>query len=841
MLTDPDPSLCEDARAELAKLDRDTRTGLSQALGTIVNKKLEETIRPWFSRGSHDWADVEVYAAEMRDGVLVLHFIADHYNYNFAQSGSDWADHYVFAGEAHLVGGKRKRETFALEQHIHLSEHESEGYDRRKIIDTVRAEKRAKLRGGTPGNAALEKGAAEEPLEQDPVTLPRWSRCLRSDLAQLAGVWGSAGGLVAATRWTSVWGLAFLPSKSWLVITSVMEHGGGAGDWIRAVAVPSGFEVPTPCVSGDVAAMGRLRGCWSLDVDESDRLLAAMSDMTIRLVDGATGAELRTFKLGTQIVRFVGSRHFAVARTGFGGNLSPFSCAGFAPGPASVAIHELSSGARVAEAPLGGSMLLGISSDAAGDRIALALRGQTGSVLRMIDRDGAVLWETKLPRSVAESSSPIDLSRDGKVLAVAGGGSLSVYDANTGELVRVLKESRGYSSVKFSRDGRRLAYAVDSKVGICSPSGPTVGESKQVGGDLFAWSPDGSLVAACTRNGRISVFKADDVSLLAAEPGYDLGFGLDAERVVLGRAADRTFLVANHQGVVARRIPRAADDGLRVLGLAGDGRIVAQKRHGKTFLFLVDESGTVPLYDGPDDRGAMVSTACSPARLIATGIASATVVDLGSGAKTELRGAHTEYYVFEGDYEDHEVIAAAVSPDVRFAATSSSDATLAIWSLPAGKVLHHFEVLAYEQVRSPAHALAFSRDSNLLLAVVTKNFGSAEARAYDVKTCQIRYQVGGEADMRVCAIAPAVAVDRRLVAFAIQDGVLLCHPDDGRVLDRLNIGDEPVALAFAEPNLFVQTSRGQLLRFRLDSRALDAGEQVARVAVPPPEKESDST
>ena len=148
MLTDPDANLGDDARAALAALNGDSRTHLSQQLGTIVNKKLEELIRPWFSGGMQDWADVDVYAAEMRDGALVLHFIADHYNYNFAQSGSDWADHYVFVGEACLVGGKRKQETFTLERHVHLTEHEHEDYDPRKIIVTVRAEKRAKLRSG---------------------------------------------------------------------------------------------------------------------------------------------------------------------------------------------------------------------------------------------------------------------------------------------------------------------------------------------------------------------------------------------------------------------------------------------------------------------------------------------------------------------------------------------------------------------------------------------------------------------------------------------------------------------------------------------------------------------
>ena len=72
MLTDP--NLGDDARAALAGLNPDTRTGLSQGLGTIVNKTLEKTIHPWFSKGMHDWADVDVYAAGMRDGMRLVRF-----------------------------------------------------------------------------------------------------------------------------------------------------------------------------------------------------------------------------------------------------------------------------------------------------------------------------------------------------------------------------------------------------------------------------------------------------------------------------------------------------------------------------------------------------------------------------------------------------------------------------------------------------------------------------------------------------------------------------------------------------------------------------------------------
>jgi hypothetical protein len=152
-----DPDLRENVRAALAKLSPDTRTGLSHGLGTIVNRHLEKEIHPWFSPGMHEWANVDVYAAEMRDGALVLHFIANHYNYNFAQSGSDWADHYVFGGEAQLVGGKRRHQAFELVHHVHLTERQhDDGYDQRATVDAVREEMRAKLRGENPGKVSSE-------------------------------------------------------------------------------------------------------------------------------------------------------------------------------------------------------------------------------------------------------------------------------------------------------------------------------------------------------------------------------------------------------------------------------------------------------------------------------------------------------------------------------------------------------------------------------------------------------------------------------------------------------------------------------------------------------------
>jgi len=147
VLSDPKANLSDETKAALDKLDTDARRNLLQELGKIVNKKLAEMISPWFSSGLYDWADIDVYAAEMREDVLVLHFIADHYNYCFAQSGSDWADHYLFDGELHLVGGKRMHETFALVSEVHLTERQHDDYSSQETVEAVRARMLAKLPG----------------------------------------------------------------------------------------------------------------------------------------------------------------------------------------------------------------------------------------------------------------------------------------------------------------------------------------------------------------------------------------------------------------------------------------------------------------------------------------------------------------------------------------------------------------------------------------------------------------------------------------------------------------------------------------------------------------------
>lgn len=645
-------------------------------------------------------------------------------------------------------------------------------------------------------------------LERDPVSQPRCCSCLATDLTRLVGVWGPVEGLVSGVPDESVRGLAFLSSRPWLVIARLAKERSGPGDTLRAVAVPSGYEVDVPYFPDDVETRGRHRGCWSLDVDGDDQLLAAMSDGTVRVVDGPTGEERRRFALAAEVIAYAGPGRFVAATaTGLGRYDLP-------SGSAAAAIHDLGTGAKIAPLPIAETYLYGIASDAAGDRIVLAVTGgPRGSSVRCVDRAGTILWETPFEGSFSTSTSVIAISRDGRVVAVAAwSGKLRFFDGGTGAFVRELNDRRNCASPVFSRDGTRIALSLHSRaVGIATTDGTVTGDRDDGASDVFAFSPDGSMLASAGRNGSVSLSRVPDAKPIAAARGFERGFALDATRVAIADAGANAFLITDHEGAVAKRVPRS-EGHERVLAMTPDGRLVVQPRRGP--VVRLDDTGATTLYDGRNTWEYLATAACSPPRVMALGIADATIVDVVSGTRTELAGAHVAEYGSSDDTGDHNLTAAAISPDGALAATASSDASIALWSLPAGTLLHRIGVTYKgETVRSRADALAFSRDAALLFAVVAVHYGP-RLYAYDTKTREIRYEIHRK-DAPMVPIAPAVAAHRSLVAFATEDGVLLCNPDDGRVLDRLRIGDEPAALAFAEPHLFVQTSRGQLLRFRL--------------------------
>lgn len=66
-----------------------------------------------------------------------VEFLFDHYVYNFAQSGSDWADHYFVRGTASVAGDRLVKSAFTLVREIHLTESQADDYSPSRITSLM--------------------------------------------------------------------------------------------------------------------------------------------------------------------------------------------------------------------------------------------------------------------------------------------------------------------------------------------------------------------------------------------------------------------------------------------------------------------------------------------------------------------------------------------------------------------------------------------------------------------------------------------------------------------------------------------------------------------------------
>lgn len=82
---------------------------------------------------------IEVYDEATEGGRTTLYFVADHYEYNHAQSGSDWAEHLLCAGHATFEGERRVEVQVTSTERRRLTEREDETYDARSALAEFRA------------------------------------------------------------------------------------------------------------------------------------------------------------------------------------------------------------------------------------------------------------------------------------------------------------------------------------------------------------------------------------------------------------------------------------------------------------------------------------------------------------------------------------------------------------------------------------------------------------------------------------------------------------------------------------------------------------------------------
>ncbi|MBL0214370.1 MAG: hypothetical protein IPQ07_10835 [Myxococcales bacterium] len=134
--------------SEWDQLSEADRVTILAALVEIVDTRLRE--ETWYPNTPGATPSVEVYGAHQDELRLTVQFLGHYLMYCFAQSGSDWAYHYVFTGEAVFVGARCVTNTVVLVVEKFLSERDVDSYDRAATVAEVRDAAIATLRAPTP-------------------------------------------------------------------------------------------------------------------------------------------------------------------------------------------------------------------------------------------------------------------------------------------------------------------------------------------------------------------------------------------------------------------------------------------------------------------------------------------------------------------------------------------------------------------------------------------------------------------------------------------------------------------------------------------------------------------
>jgi RNA polymerase sigma factor (sigma-70 family) len=335
-----------------------------------------------------------------------------------------------------------------------------------------------------------------------------------------------------------------------------------------------------------------------------------------------------------------------------------------------------------------------------------------GPTVRLWDVDGRK--EARQVRGKDYQVFEVVFSADGKTLAGADGGSVTLWDVETGKFRHDFGHTYCVDALDFSPDGKRLVSGAAYTDNVGRVWDPLTGkEAAQLRGhadgiEVAAYAPDGKLVATGSQDGTARLWDpatGREVRRLAAKDGmiYAMAFAPDGKTIATGGKRKAVHLWDVATGRELRSFDNPGEWILR-LAFSPDGKTIATRGIKEAFVRLWDVDRGQEIRQLTGAPAGCPSLQFSPdGQTVAAGDDDGVVRlwDVGTGQVRRPLGAPAG--------PGARVFSLAFAPDGRSQAAGYEDMTVRLWELASGQ-----ERARYTGHRGGAGSVAFSPDGTFL-------------------------------------------------------------------------------------------------------------------------------